>query len=157
MTAQHLLSKTKTAAEQVIDRLDRLEKRLQRHYSDQRTCSRQQFRRKVTVFIPPTLYDVVDIEQARRLDVWTRDVSQGGISFIATEAISAQQIVVRLRFADESFSYFRATIVRRKQVDEAFWEHGACFCERIEREAKSHPTRSDATDARKARECAPAV
>ncbi|NOX53672.1 MAG: PilZ domain-containing protein [Planctomycetes bacterium] len=130
-TAHPVLGRIDLAAQRVLDQLERWERRLNGNYAQKRDHVRRRFRGKVVVFVPSPSHGITDLEHAEQVLVWTRNVSQGGICFIANRVIPGDQIVVRLRFAGGGVADYRGSIVRRRQVHESFWEYGVAFCERL--------------------------
>jgi len=133
------IDRTEMSIQKVLDRLERWEKRFEGHCAQKRDCVRQQFRGKVTVYIPSVTCDLSEITNSDHINVWTRNISQSGICFVATELITAAHVVLCLRFSEENTAYFRAALVRRRQVAESMWEYGVEFRERID------PSSNDAT------------
>ena len=130
-TAHPIFSRIDLAAQRVLDQLERWERRLNGHYAQKRDHVRRPFRGKVAVFVPSPSHGITDLEHAEQVLVWARNVSQGGICFIANRVLPGDQIIVRLRFAGGSVADYRGRIVRRRQVHESFWEYGVEFCERL--------------------------
>ncbi len=130
-------------ARRLLDRLEQWENRLEGHFTQKRTHERLKARGRIAVVVPPPGSSPANLARGRRVEVWTRNVSQGGICFIANEPIPVDQLVLQLRFADGTEHLFLGQIVRRRQVDEHFWEYGVSFVKRLDSAAP--PARSAAS------------
>jgi hypothetical protein len=117
----------KRSALRALDSLDRLESRLGSHYSDRRRHERRPFRSIATVRIAAT-----ESSPARDVTVWTREISESGMSFICPEQITDEWALIRLEISPGHPTWFVADIIRRRELpSEEFWEHGIAFRGRV--------------------------
>ncbi|MCA9019249.1 MAG: hypothetical protein KDA74_03845 [Planctomycetaceae bacterium] len=77
--------KQNRAISRVLDTLDRLEKRMNIHYSDKRAHERKDFRGIVWISVPDQ--DYVEEGGVNTIKVWSRSISQSGLSFIYPQQI----------------------------------------------------------------------
>jgi len=122
----------KTVAEKVRDILERWNDRFEGRVSEKRAHVRNRYHDLVTVYIFDDQYPRGFNRHTPGLEVWSRNLSRSGASFIHSHFISATQIVVRLKPIEGQFVFMRAEIVRRRQVHEDFWEFGIKFTGRLE-------------------------
>lgn len=66
------------------------------------------------------------VGQGHTVQVWTRNLSEQGIGFIARVEIVAERIIVKLPKVSVT-----AEIMRRRPVQKGFWEYGARFLDRL--------------------------
>jgi hypothetical protein len=130
MTTTTLDGHTETqhrSAQRALDALDRLDTRLGNHYSDRRRHVRRSFRSVATVRL------AAGAENAPRdLTVWTREISESGMSFISAERITAEWALIRLEISPGHPVWFVADIVRSRELpSDDFWEHGVAFRGRV--------------------------
>lgn len=115
------------SAQRALDTLDRLDSRLDSHFSTKRRHARRAFRGTATVRFPAgTTGSPPDFQ------VWTRSISESGLSFICPVQIKEAWVLVGLTPPAGDVIWFFADVVRRKQVpEEGFWEHGVAFRGRV--------------------------
>lgn len=119
--------KQNRAINRVLDTLDRIEQRTDSHFSDKRAHERKQFRGLVWISIPDGSQE---FDQART-QVWSRSISQSGLSFIYPMRIYESQIQVGVPVGAQ-VTWFRAEIVRQKEIqEEHFWEYGVRFLGKV--------------------------
>lgn len=118
--------KQKRAMKRVLDSLDSLEKRMNNHYSGQRAHERKDYRGIVWISVPnddPTIGSSFNSVQ-----VWSRSISQSGISFIYPFPIYQSTILVGIPVSSDQTTWFRSEIVRQREFEEEqFWEYGVKF------------------------------
>ncbi|MEM7813179.1 MAG: PilZ domain-containing protein [Planctomycetota bacterium] len=115
------------AAERVLDTLDQLELRMDAHFARQRQHQRAQFRGRATIRIPAPGAEPISFE------VYSRSLSQGGLSFICPQEIHAERLLVGLHLPNGECRWFHGVIMRSREVtDEEFWEYGVAFHGRAE-------------------------
>ena len=123
--------KQNRAISRILDSLDRLEKRTNLHFSEKRIHDRKDFRGIVWIRIPenPHLEEDAVLPNIR---VWSRSISQSGLSFIYPESIYSKQIEVGVSVQDNQVTWFRAEIVRQREIkEENFWEFGVRFLGKV--------------------------
>ncbi len=83
VSVDQFTEKQRRKALQVLDLLDRADDRLRSHYVRKREHDRKNYRAIVTVVLPAEglLHDGLH-EESTRFDVWARNISSGGLSFI---------------------------------------------------------------------------
>lgn len=139
----HRTQRLERAAQRVMDSLDRQDERLAQHLSTQRKHERHELRTKAIVVLPPIL--VVDenppaaaataqpreattgIEQ---LEVWVRNVSPNGLSFIYPLEFPHKKLIVGLTPSPGTTTWLHAEVMRVRKAIEGFWEYGLAFRER---------------------------
>ncbi len=120
--------KQNRAINRVLDTLDRLDARTSAHYSEKRAHERKAFRGLVWLSIPD---GTQEFDQAMT-KVWSRSISQSGLSFIYPMRIYETQIRVGVPVGADQVTWFRAEIVRQKEVEEEhFWEYGVRFLGKV--------------------------
>jgi len=118
--------KQNRAISRVLDTLDRLDKITTAHYSDKRKHERKNFRGVVWINTVPELNSENDVFSTTK--VWSRSISQSGLSFIYPSPIQQTQIQVGIPAEETQIIWFRAEIVRQREVEEEkFWEYGVKF------------------------------
>ncbi len=128
---QLITGRAEGSALRLIERLERLDALLADQFQRVRKHERIRAHGQLRVFVPAPGAKPTDLKNAQVIHVWTRNLSQGGLSFIAREQILAEQIVVELPFADGRINYLLSNVVRTRQVDEEFWEYGVAFLLRL--------------------------
>ncbi|MDQ3332617.1 MAG: hypothetical protein M3552_18540 [Planctomycetota bacterium] len=127
VTLNEYAESQKRCAQRALDALDRLDSRLGSHYSDRRRHVRRTFRSIATVRLAATAGS-----EARDVTVWTREISESGMSFICPDQITDEWALIRLEVSPGSPVWFVADIIRRREVpSEEFWEHGIAFRGRV--------------------------
>ena len=115
------------SAQRALDTLDRLENRLDAHFSGKRRHARRPFRGTATIRMP-----AAGENRPAEFRVWTRSISESGLSFICPWQIAEPWVLVGLETAPGRPVWFFADIVRRKEVpEENFWDHGVAFRGRV--------------------------
>lgn len=122
--------KQNRALSRVLDSLDNLEKRMSVHYSGKRNHERKDFRGIVMISIPND--DPLDECDVNTVKVWSRSISQSGLSFVYPFPIFQAEILVGVPVTDDQVSWFRSEIVRQKEIEEEnFWEYGVKFLGKV--------------------------
>ncbi|WP_298868854.1 PilZ domain-containing protein [uncultured Gimesia sp.] len=122
--------KQNRAISRVLDTLDRLEKRTDAHFSDNRAHERKNFRGVVWIATDPVNRAVTD--EVNAIKVWSRSISQSGLSFIYPFRIYQKLIQVGIPVQDNQVTWFRVEIVRDKEIEEEqFWEYGVRFLGKV--------------------------
>ena len=120
--------KQNRAINRVLDTLDRLEARTSAHYSEKRSHERKDFRGLIWLSIA----DVNQEFDRATTKVWSRSISQSGLSFIYPMRIYETQIRVGVPVGPDQVTWFRAEIVRHREVEEEhFWEYGVRFLGKV--------------------------
>lgn len=116
------------AVARVLDSLDRQDERLNGHYAVQREHTRHGLRMMASVVLPPK-----DAQSgSKRLEVWVRNISPSGMSFIYPQLINGKNLVVGINNPNGSVTWFNAEIMRSRKAIEDFWEYGIAFRERAQ-------------------------
>lgn len=123
--------KQNRAITRILDTLDRLEKRTNPHFSDRRKHERKDFRGVVWIRIPQNSRSEEE-EVTSEIRVWARSLSQSGLSFIYPFRIYTTEIEVGVPVENHQAIWFRAEIVRQKEIgEESFWEFGVKFLGKV--------------------------
>lgn len=124
VSLEQYTDKQNRSINRVLDTLDRIEQRTNVHYSEKRSHERKDFRGLVWISTP----EGTEEGEFSTTKVWSRSISQSGLSFIYPQRIYETQIRVGVPVSNEQITWFRAEIVRHKEVmDEEFWEYGVRF------------------------------
>ena len=126
MTVTEAQSPTDFRATRVLDTLDRWSDRLQGHFTQKREFPRRRFRTKVTVYLDGNS-GVGESAQSTSVDVWSRNISQGGLCFVYTDQIEAVDMIVCLDAQGDGRLWYSAEVVRSRPVHDGFWEFGIRF------------------------------
>jgi len=115
------------AALQILDALDRAENRLIEYYKHKRDHARAIYRKTVTIAVPLEAFEHdSSIKEPPHFEVLVRNISRSGLSFIHPGELMFEQIRIRLDISQPSV-WFDARIVRKKRIEDGFWEYGAAF------------------------------
>ena len=116
------------AAQNALDTLDRLDARLDVHYAPLRRHSRRPCRTAATIRRPLT-----PPPAPQEVTVWTREISESGLSFVCPERISDQWVLIGLEMIPGRVTWLRGDVVRRREVPSGgFWEHAVAFRRRVD-------------------------
>lgn len=115
------------AAEEVLNALERWSDRIGNHFTQKRGNPRKPYRDQITVYIPESRVTVGEEPDQLIIQPWARNISQAGMSFVFGDPIVQSHIVICLQPAGRKCIYLDAEIVRRRQVQNGFWEFGARF------------------------------
>ena len=119
-----------TGAGQALDVLDRLDARLEPHYASKRRHHRRPFRSAAMIRRPLT-----PPPGPQEMTVWTREISESGLSFVCPERIHDQWILIGLEPSPGRVVWLRADLVRRREVPSGrYWEHAVAFRRRVQDE-----------------------
>ncbi|MCA9041373.1 MAG: PilZ domain-containing protein [Planctomycetaceae bacterium] len=118
------------AAEEVLAILDRWDSRLQGHHTQKRQYVRKPYRTKMTVFIPQSDGMAGESMESTSFPVWSRNISQGGVSFIYPGQLKHGKYLMCLDPEKSGSLWFVVEIVRSREVHNEFWEYGAKMLER---------------------------
>ncbi len=130
-------------ADYVLAILNRWDQKMQGHQRQKRSSERVQYGVRITLYNRNGLAG--PDPQNSGLSVWSRNVSQGGIGFIYKGRIPHKRIVLCLDPDAGENTWFRAEIVRARQVHQEFWEYGARFVGRTSRDEVFAPKESKGT------------
>lgn len=72
------------------------------------------------------------VSPASRCHVLARNISQGGLSFVYPGKLDVRQLLVSPSGPGSEHIWFRAEIVRMREVTEGFWEYGVGFRGRVD-------------------------
>lgn len=115
------------AALQVLDALDRSENRLLSYYKHKRDHSRETYRKTVTISVPLDCFEhEQQIQEPPQFEVLVRNISRSGLSFIHPGELMFDHMRVGLAVSG-ALAWFDARVVRKRRVEEGFWEYGAAF------------------------------
>ena len=122
--------KQNRAISRVLDTLDRLDKRMSIHYSNKRAHERKDFRGIVWITVPDE--EFAEEGTVNTIKVWSRSISQSGLSFIYPFPIYQKTIHVGIPVQGDQVTWFRAEVVRQKEIEEEqFWEYGVRFLGKV--------------------------
>lgn len=69
---------------------------------------------------------------ASRCHVLARNISQGGLSFVYPGKLDVRRLLVSPSGPGSEHIWFRAEVVRVREVDAGFWEYGVGFRGRVD-------------------------
>jgi PilZ domain len=115
------------AAQEILDALDRWSQRIGNHYTQKRANTRRPYRELITIYIPEYESAVGEADDQVAIQAWTRNISRSGVTFIHPEPIAVNNIVLCFNPPGRKCIYLDAEIVRRRQVQNGFWEYGARY------------------------------
>tara|TARA_R110002167_G_scaffold192953_2_gene395614 strand:+ start:247 stop:654 length:408 start_codon:yes stop_codon:yes gene_type:complete len=122
--------KQNRAVSRILDTLDRIDQRTSLHYSEKRVHERKDFRGTVWISLPDS--NAVDEQESTTIKVWSRSISQSGLSFIYPFPIYQNNIMVGVPVQQSHIAWFRSEIVRQKEIqEEQFWEFGVRFLGKV--------------------------
>jgi HD-GYP domain-containing protein (c-di-GMP phosphodiesterase class II) len=120
--------KQKRLACWVLDMLDNSSELADRQYAATRMHERRSIRVVATVCLPNPETPILDAQSGLAFNVMTRDVSQGGLSFVHPSLMSQDNILIGLPVSNAEKKWFCAKIVRRREIaDMKFWEYAVSF------------------------------
>lgn len=114
------------AAERVLSMLQSWSDRFQRHVRQKRAHQRRPCNIKTTCVIPESKRVAGEVEDESFTEIWLRNISQGGVGFIAEGQLQTTNDLVIISLGPK---YMLCRIVRSRQVHDGFWEYGVCFVE----------------------------
>ncbi|MCA9019028.1 MAG: hypothetical protein KDA74_02715 [Planctomycetaceae bacterium] len=119
-------------AQEVLDTLDRMDSRMDQHYSRLRSHPRNNFRGVVHLCIPDPDSPVIKPGSGLSTRVWARCISSSGLSFICPDELDAKALLVGIEIPGRDTTWFQAEIKRERLMpDETFWEYGVAFINRV--------------------------
>ncbi|MBI5760513.1 MAG: PilZ domain-containing protein [Planctomycetales bacterium] len=68
----------------------------------------------------------------KRCHVLARNISQGGLSFVYPGRLDIPRLLVSPSGPGSEYIWFRAEVVRVREVEDGFWEYGVSFRGRVE-------------------------
>ncbi len=126
ISLEQYTEKQNRAISRVLDTLDRIEKRTNDHFSEKRSHERKDFRGIVWICISDD--DSSEDDAINTIKVWSRSISQSGLSFIYPSPIYQPTIHVGVPVQGDQVTWFRSEIVRQREIqEEHFWEYGVRF------------------------------
>ena len=126
-SVEHYNDVQQRGALRVLEILDRLDARLATHYSTLRRHPRRPFRGTATVRLVTGQGD-----GPQELRVWTRSLSESGLSFICPKSLAGRRLQIGLELTPGQSVWLEAEVVRCREVaGEGFWDHGVAFRGRV--------------------------
>lgn len=121
------LEREMRAAGRVLDILDRWSDRMTGHQTQKRTSPRRRLRIRMQAYVQtPNLCDQTENKPAALL-IWSREISQTGMSFIHRGLITAEEIALCIELDSGNVRWLQAIIKRRRQVHDNYYEYGVKF------------------------------
>jgi hypothetical protein len=125
--------KQRRQALDALDVLDNASRLGDQQFARQRATSRTTLRMLVNVCVVAPDAAVQSLRSGQAFRTMARDISSSGISFIHSEALPADNILVGLPLPGNDCRWFLASVVRRKEIgDTGFFEHGAVLRQRVQ-------------------------
>jgi hypothetical protein len=116
----------------VLNILNRWDQRLQGHHQEKRGSQRAQYVAAMRLYRRPA--QDVDGDAEPPFNVWSRNVSVTGVSFVHRGPIEPRRCVLCMDPGSGAKLWFHVEIVRKRLVHDGFWEYGARFLRRASRE-----------------------
>ncbi len=116
-------------AMRVISMLQNWSDRLSGHVTQKRAHVRKALVTKLTIIIPESCQEAGESQDRSMVEVWTRNISQGGICFISDGKLKTSDAIVIVNIGSK---YMESELVRDRQVHDGFWEYGAKFIKEIQ-------------------------
>ena len=115
--------------QETLDILDNWSSRLEGHCSQKRSEPRTEYRQLVTLYVPRSELTGNDDDDGimEMVVVTARNISRSGVSFIHSENLRSENIIVGLGQDKQDRIYLKSKIVRRRQVHNDLWEFGVQF------------------------------
>lgn len=111
--------------------LDRWSDRIAGHCTEKRASTRRKFRGKITLRVPQHSQRAVGQRSESWIEGDARNLSTSGIGFIYNKLLPIGKVTVRLPRKKMRTLLLFGEIVRRRQVQNGFWEYGVSFTGRI--------------------------
>ncbi len=120
--------KIESAAQRVLAMLQKWDERFSSHATPKRKYERKPFQTTLMVVVPESKNVHGDVFPRRVIEVWTRNLSQGGLAFLTYGMIetSASHVIVKL-----GQKYMLSKIIRHREVHEGFYEYGVKYVEEV--------------------------
>lgn len=113
----------------VISMLKNWSDRLSGHVTQKRAHVRRDLATKLTIIIPESSQEAGESQDRSMVEVWTRNISQGGICFLSDGKLKTNTDTVIVSIGNK---YMESEIVRNRQVHDGFWEYGLKFLQEIQ-------------------------
>lgn len=117
-------------AMRVLDALDRWSERLSGHHEQRRAFPRKSARSVITIYFIEESTIPNKAGEKLTAQVWMRNLSRNGLSFIHERYLNLSKIIVCLDVTGSDPVGFHAEVVRSRQVHEGYWEYGVSLKER---------------------------
>lgn len=131
MRLQHNSPNYEKLAQETLNIMDRWDEKFSHHLNPERQHERKSFRSRLHARIPEReTTNGIKIPSHSFL-VWTRDLSQTGVSFIYQEELKTDSLHLCLNTESSGDLWYLVEIVRKRQVYNHFWDYGVQFRERI--------------------------
>ena len=119
-------------AQRVLDTLQRWSERFDGHQNQKRQHERRPIRMQLSVYFSESDLPKSSTDNQYALEVWARNISRSGMCFIHNGPIKLGNVIIAFNLGAGETEYFRAQLVRNRQVHDGFWEYGVKFLEKVE-------------------------
>jgi hypothetical protein len=128
LTEQATNPRLETAAVRVLAMLQKWDERFNCHATPKRSHERKAFQTKLMVIVPESRNALGDVLPRQVIDVWTRNISQGGLAFLTFGRLEtlATHLIVKL-----GEKYMLSRIMRHREVHDGFYEYGVKYVEEV--------------------------
>ncbi len=118
-------------ASELLESLDRWDKRLQGHHEENRIAPRTSLPSKMTALVPSGHRQTSNPDLMSGIEVWCRNISRQGMAFIHAGQLKADQLTICLDSCGAGAMWVQAEVIRSRMVHPEFWEYGVVFTGRI--------------------------
>lgn len=120
--------------QETLEILDNWSTRLDGHCSQKRSQERSEYRQLIRVYVPRGEFEHAEKNEIAVVDdhlgmimVTGRNLSRSGVSFLHSQNLMSENIIVGLMQDRKNCIYLESEVVRRRQVHNGLWEFGVLF------------------------------
>lgn len=113
--------------QETLEMLDNWSSRLEGHCSQKRAEDRTEYRQLISVYVPRSELTEDDNADLEMVVVTARNLSRSGLSFLHSQSLRSDKVIVALGQDKKDCIYLQSKIVRRRQVHNDLWEFGVQF------------------------------
>ncbi|MFH1304313.1 MAG: PilZ domain-containing protein [Planctomycetota bacterium] len=113
--------------QETLEILDKWSARLEGHCSQKRSDERMEYRQLIGIYLPGAGQNGDDNDDPGMIVVTSRNLSRSGVSFLHSQNLRSDKIILALGQDKNHCIYMESKIVRRRQVHNDLWEFGVQF------------------------------